>query len=137
MKVLKLFLRFAVAGGFLSAVFDRLGYWNESISVWGNWSNFLDFTHLINPWFPESFIPAVGLIATVLEVVFALLLIIGFKTELIAKLSGFLLLSFALAMTFSLGIKSAFDYSVFATAGAAFAIGFIKDKFVEIDQLIK
>ncbi len=137
MKILKLFLRFGVAGGFLSAVCDRLGYWDFSIAVWGNWTNFLEFTQLINPWFPASFIPAVGMVATILEVVFAIFLIIGFKTELTAKLSGFLLLSFGLAMTFSLGIKSAFDYSVFATTGAAFAIAYLKVKFLELDQVIK
>ncbi|CAL1518584.1 DoxX family protein [Chitinophaga sp. MM2321] len=110
-KAIKLFLRFAISIGFLSAVADRFGMLNKEISVWGNWDNFLDYTRLIIPWIPNSLIPIMGATATAAEIVFAIFLIIGFKTELFAKLSGFLLLIFALSMTFSTGIKGAFDYS--------------------------
>lgn len=136
-KLIKLFLRFALAASFLSAVADRFGLWGAEISVWGNWENFLAYTGMINPWFPESFIPALGLIATAAEVIFALCLLIGFKTELFAKLSGVLLLVFALSMTFSTGIKGAFDYSVFSACAAAFALGTMKTKFLEIDDVRK
>lgn len=137
MKFLKLFLRLAVSFGFLSAVLDRLGYLDTSISVWGNWSSFIEYTQLINPWFPESIIPAVGFIATLLEIVLPIMLIVGYKTEFAAKVSGILLLFFGIAMVFSLGIKSALDYSVFSAAGAAFAISIIKVKFIECDMVIK
>ena len=135
-KTIKLFLRFAISIGFLSAVADRSGMWNKEISVWGNWDNFLDYTRLINPWIPNSFIPTIGVIATVAEIVFAVFLITGFKTELFAKLSGFLLLIFALSMTFSTGIKGAFDYSVFSASAAAFALSLMKEKYLELDNLI-
>lgn len=120
--LITLFLRFTIAAGFLSAVADRLGIWAEEISVWGDWQSFLAYTQLLNPWFPTSLIPTVGVIATAAEVVFAVCLILGLKIELIAKLSGILLLIFGLSMTFSTGIKGTFDYSVFAAAGAAFAL---------------
>ena len=137
MKVIKLFLRFALASSFLSAVADRLGYWDETISVWGNWENFLTYTQLINPWFPSTVIPIVGLITTIAEVVFAICLLIGFKTELFAKLSGILLLIFALSMTFSTGIKGAFDYSVLSAAGAAFALSTMSScKYLEVDTIL-
>jgi thiosulfate dehydrogenase (quinone) large subunit len=61
---------------------------------------------------------------------------VGFKTGLFAKLSGFLLLAFALSMTFSTGIKGAFDYSVFSAAAAAFALSFIKEKYLELDTIL-
>ena len=134
-RVIKLFLRFSIAAGFLSAVADRFGLWSKDISVWGNWESFLQYTQMINPLLPQSIMPATGAIATIAEVVFALCLIVGFKTELVAKLSGFLLLLFALAMSFSTGIKGAFDYSVFATAAAAFALSTMKEKFLEIDAV--
>ena len=134
--LIKLFLRFAIAAGFLSAVADRFGMWAEEISVWGDWDSFLAYTQLLNPWFPSSLIPAVGVIATAAEVIFGLCLILGFKTELFAKLSGILLLIFGLSMTFSTGIKGAFDYSVFAAAGAAFALSRMKEKYLEIDGLL-
>ncbi|MBO0322887.1 DoxX family protein [Muricauda sp. CAU 1633] len=135
-KILKLFLRLALSFGFLSAVADRFGMWGEEISVWGNWENFLGYTQLINPWFPDSLIPSIGTLATAAEIIFAIFLLIGFKTELFAKLSGILLLLFALSMTFSTGIKGAFDYSVFSAAAAAFALSLMKEKYLELDTLI-
>ena len=133
-KIVKLFLRFAIAAGFLSAVADRFGMWSEEVSVWGNWESFLSYTQLINPWFPHSFIPIAGIVATVAEVVFAFFLMIGFKTALFARLSGFLLLIFALSMTFSTGVKGAFDFSVFTASAGAFALSLIKEKYLELDS---
>jgi len=77
-----------------------------------------------------------GVIATVAEIIFPLFLLFGFKTELFAKLSGFLLLIFALSMTFSTGIKGAFDYSVFTAAAAAFALSTMKQKYLELDLVV-
>ncbi len=90
--VIKLYLRVALAAGFLSAVADRFGFWSKENATWGTWDNFLAYTHTLNPWAPESLIPALGFIATAAEVIFGLFLLIGFKTELFAKLSGILLL---------------------------------------------
>ena len=133
---IKLFLRVAIALSFLSAVADRFGLWSESVSVWGTWDNFVAYTQIINPWIPDSIITAVALTATEAEIVFALALLIGFKTELVAHLSGLLLLLFALSMTFSVGIKGVFDYSVFSASAAAFALSLMKDKFLEVDGLL-
>jgi uncharacterized membrane protein YphA (DoxX/SURF4 family) len=135
-NIIKLFLRLAISSAFLSAVADRFGGWNKEISVWGNWDSFLAYTQLINPWIPSVAIPTIGTIATAAEIIFALFLILGFKTELFAKLSGFLLLLFALSMTFSTGIKSALDFSVFSASAAAFALSALKEKYLELDSLI-
>lgn len=135
-KIIKLFLRLAIATSFLSAVADRLGLWSKDNSVWGNWNNFVDYTHTIIPWFPASVIPAFALITTILEVVFALCLLIGLKTALFSKLSGLLLLVFALSMSFSTGIKGALDFSVFSASAGAFALSLIKEKYWELDSLI-
>ncbi len=135
-KITKLFLRLAISVGFLSAVADRFGWWNEKVSVWGNWNSFLEYTQLINPWISDLLIPTIGIIVTAAEIIFAIFLIIGFKTELFARLSGFLLLLFALAMTFSTGIKGAFDYSVFSASAGAFALSLMKEKYLEVDSLM-
>lgn len=135
-KVIKLFLRMAISLSFLSAVADRFGMWGKEVSVWGNWDSFLQYTEMINPWFPNSMISIVGILATTAEVVFAVFLLVGFKTEFVAKLSGFLLLLFALSMTFSTGIKGAFDYSVFSASAGAFALSLMKEKYLELDNLI-
>ena len=135
-KIVKLFLRLAIATSFLSAVADRFGLWGADISVWGNWENFVSYTGIINPWIPTSAIPSLAFIATAAEIIFALFLLIGFKTTLTAKLSGILLLIFGISTTLSTGIKGAFDYSIFSAAAAAFALSLFKEKYWELDSLI-
>ncbi|WP_339795326.1 hypothetical protein, partial [uncultured Imperialibacter sp.] len=135
-NVIKLFLRLALAAGFLSAVADRFGLWSPDVSAWGNWDSFVAYTGVINPWAPASIVPTLAGIATAAEVVFALFLLIGFKTELFAKLSGYLLLAFGLSMALSTGIKGPLDYSVFSAAAAGFALSLMKEKYWEVDSLI-
>jgi thiosulfate dehydrogenase (quinone) large subunit len=96
-KMIKLFLRWSIGIGFLSAVGDRFGFWGKEVSAWGNWDNFITYTQSLNPMVPSSMIPVIGWTSTALEIVFGVCLIIGFKTSSIAKLSGWLLLIFALA----------------------------------------
>lgn len=134
-RLVKIFLRLSIAAGFLSAVADRWGMWSVEYSAWGNWDSFLEYTHVLNPWFPESSIPFIAILATTAEFVFAVCLILGLKTELVAFLSGVLLLIFALSMSFSIGVKAPLDFSVYTASAAAFALSLIKDKYLEIDML--
>ena len=135
-KIIKLFLRFGIGIGFLSAVADRFGLWPAEVSAWGNWESFLEYTKLINPLIPETMIPVFGTLATAAELLFGISLIIGFKTELVAKLSGFLILIFALAIAFSTGIKGVFDYSVFAASAGAFGLSIMNEKYLELDSFL-
>ncbi len=134
--MVKLGLRLALAAGFLSAVADRLGWWPTAVSAWGNWASFLEYTQVLNPFVPNSMIPALGVVATLAEVLLGICLLLGFKTRLAAQLSGSLLLLFAGAMTFTSGIKGPLDYSVFSAAAAAFALSTINELYVELDQLL-
>ena len=136
-KSVKIFLRLALSVSFLSAVADRFGFWTKEVSAWGNWDNFVAYTKLLNPLVPESLVNPVAIIATAAEIVFAIFLLLGFKTELFARLSGYLLLLFALSMTFFTNIKGAFDYSVFTASGAAFALSLMKEKYLEIDVYLQ
>lgn len=92
---------------------------------------------MINPWFPDALIPAVGILATTAELIFGIFLLVGFKTELVARLSGILLLLFAFSMAASIGVKKVFDFSVLAASAGAFALGLMKEKYLEVDNLIK
>jgi len=58
--------------------------------------------------------------ATFGETVLAVGLIVGWQIRWFALGSGLLLLCFALAMTFALGIKTPLNYSVFAASAGAF-----------------
>lgn len=134
-RFVKLFLRFAIACAFLSAVADRFGFWNDGV-VWGNWSSFVEYTHVLVPWSSGVLLQSLAVVATVAEVVLAVMLFLGVKTELAARLSGVLLLVFALSMTINTGIKSAFDFSVFTASAGAFALSTMKSKFLELDTLL-
>src|SRR5699024_8881487 len=108
----------------------RLGIWNpvlrEDQITWGNWSNFVDYTNYLIPWVSETIANIAGALATLLEIIFGILLIVGWKTKLFANLSGILLLLFAIAM-FIQNVKSPFDYSVFSAAAACFALAYLAD----------
>ena len=134
-RLVKLFLRLAIAAGFLSAVADRFGFWTENV-FWGNWNNFTGYTSTILPWMSVQWVQVMAVMATGAELFFGIALLLGWKTKLMAKLSGFLLLFFALAMTFSLGIKKPFDASVFIASAAAFSLSSIKVRFLELDEWI-
>ena len=136
-KYIKLFLRLAVSTAMLSAVADRFGLWPAKISVWGNMDNFLRHTQSLLPYFPTSLANAGGWIATLLEMVFSVCQLLGFRTELVAKLSGVLIACFGLAMFTSMGLKATLDFSVWNAVGACFAISCMKEKHWEIDNVIE
>ncbi len=127
-QIIEWFLRISLSAGFLSAVADRVGIWDKAHSAWGDWQTFIDYTHMLNPWFPESAIPFIGGLATMLEILFAVCLLTKFKTVYTAAGSGILLLLFALAMTISNSIKAPLDYSVFTASAAAFSLAILKSQ---------
>jgi thiosulfate dehydrogenase (quinone) large subunit len=126
--VIEWFLRIALSAGLLSAVADRFGLWSKEVSAWGNWENFVTYTQKITPLIPSNIIPFFAYTATVLEIIFGLLLLTNFKTIWVARSCGFLLLLFALAMTFSSGIKAPLDYSVFCASAGAFGLSVLVKK---------
>jgi len=135
-KYIKVFLRIALAVGFLSACADRFGMWDAAISAWGNWNSFVEYTQLLNPWVPGQMISFVAVAATFLEILFGLSFLLGFKTKFFAQLSGVLLLLFGLSMTFSTGIKGPLDYSVFTASAAAFALSTMGSTYLELDEVL-
>jgi len=96
--------------------------------AWGGWGPFLEYVALLNPFVPNALIPALGAVATATEAGLAISLLVGWKLRWFALGSGLLLLIFALAMTFTMGIKSTLDYSVLSAAGAAFTLAYISKK---------
>lgn len=131
----QLFLRIAVATAFLSAVADRIGLWGK-YAFWGNWENFLEYSNKLNFYAPELLKEPLAVTATVLEVIFAFLLLIGYKTKVTANLSGLLLIVFAVTMTFAFGIKSTFDYSVWIGAGACFLLANVEKYDYSLDKYL-
>jgi putative oxidoreductase len=60
--------------------------------------------------------------ATVAEILFGILLILGLWLRWVALGSAVLLAAFGTAMAISFGLKSPLDYSVFSASGAAFLL---------------
>lgn len=124
-NVAQWFLRITLATGFLSAVADRFGLWGMPGTdgvAWGNWENFLEYVAILNWFVPPSIISTLGWVATIVEIIIALGLLIGWKLRWFSLAAGVLLLIFALAMVFATGLKSSLDASVFTASAGAFLL---------------
>jgi uncharacterized membrane protein YphA (DoxX/SURF4 family) len=119
------FLRLALAAGFLSAVADRFGLWGPPGTPgvgWGGFDPFLAYTGELLWFLPTGLVPAAGWAATVLEVLLAVGLLAGVRLRAFALASGLLLTVFALAMTVALGPEPPLSYSVWSAAAGAFLL---------------
>jgi uncharacterized membrane protein YphA (DoxX/SURF4 family) len=139
-KFSSVFLRLALGISFLSTVADRFGIWgaygHPNVS-WGNYARFVDYTAKLNWFLPAIMIPALAVAATVAETLFGLLLVLGWKTRVIALLSGVLLTVFALTMTMALGVKAPLNLSVFSAAGGALLLGVCTNFPFSLDELLQ
>ena len=86
---------------------------------WGSYARFVDYTAKLNWFLLAAIIPALAILATAAETLFGLLLVFGWKTRIIALLTGIMLSIFALTMTIALGVKAPPNLSVFSAAGGA------------------
>ena len=133
-----IFLRLALGLTFLSAVADRFGFWGAFGAphvAWGTFARFVAYTVELNWFLPRSVIPTLAIVATSAEIIFALLLLLGWRTRITALLSGTLCLLFALTMTVALGIKAPLDASVFVDAGSGFLLATCAEYPLSIDHL--
>ena len=117
-RIAKTGLRVALATSFLSSVAGRLGLWGK---YGGDWEKFLKYTESVNWYLPVAMVPAVAILATMLETCFGLALLAGWQTRT-AALGGSVLLTLSAMAMFSSDPKSPFDYSVFTAAFAALTL---------------
>src|SRR5215470_4590738 len=124
-KLAAVFLRLALAAGFLSAVADRFGLWGPDGTPgvsWGGFPPFLAYTGKLLWFLPASLVPAAGWASTVLEVALAVGLLVGIRLRAVALATAALLLVFAVTMTVALGPESPLSYSVWSAAAGAFLL---------------
>ena len=118
----QLFLRLALGIGFILPVMDRFGWLGTpgppTVS-WGNWSVFLDYTNTLMPFLTRPLTNVMAIIATAGELVFAVLLIVGYKIKLAAIGSFLLTLAFALSMFVFANYRAPFNYSVFVVSASS------------------
>jgi uncharacterized membrane protein YphA (DoxX/SURF4 family) len=134
-----LLLRVGLGVGFLSAVADRLGLWGPFGTPnveWGNFSRFLEYTHTLNWYLPAGMILPLGIIATGAEIIFGLLLLVGWRTRTVALFSGLLMLTFAVSMTLALGIKAPLNFAVITGIGGALLLANCESFPFSVDELL-
>ena len=118
----QLFLRLALGIGFILPVMDRFGWLGAPGSPtvgWGNWSVFLDYTNSLMPYLTRPVANVMAILATAGELVFAVLLIVGYKIKLAAIGSFLLTLAFALSMLIFANYRAPFNYSVFVVSASS------------------
>ncbi|MCT3924838.1 DoxX family membrane protein [Elizabethkingia anophelis] len=132
----QLFLRIAISVTMLSAVADRFGLWGDN-SSWGNWKNFEVYTQKLTYFLPEILSIFSAYIATFLEILFPVMLILGYKTRIASYGSGILLLVFAVSMAVALGAKAPLDYSVWIGSAGAFLLAVQQEYSYSIDFMFQ
>jgi uncharacterized membrane protein YphA (DoxX/SURF4 family) len=134
----QLFLRIAFAISLFSAVADRFGLWGPPGSPnasWGDWEHFLAYSNILNAYAPPFLGSILAIAATAAEIIFGLMLLLGYKTRIAAWGAFLLMIAFALTMTFSIGPKAPLNYAVWTCAGAAALLGSVTRYKWSIDDL--
>ncbi len=127
----QILLRFALGTGFILPVLDRIGLLGApggpNVS-WGNWTNFVTYANSLMPYLSPKIASFFGLVATIGEALFGILLIAGYKIKLAAYGSFALTLIFALSMLFFIGYRSPFNYSVFVVSFSSLLLASLSDQ---------
>jgi putative oxidoreductase len=136
-KLPQLLLRISLGIGFIVPVLDRLGQLGlpgEKNISWGNWENFIGYTGLLLPFLSPPMVNVMGTLATILELIIGLALIMGIKTRLAALGSFGLTLSFAICMILFVGFKAPVNFAVFPVCAGSFLLAAIPTYEWSIDQ---
>ena len=139
-KVPQLLLRITLGIGFLTPVFDRLGFlgtFGGRNIEWGNWENFINYTGTLMPFLARPAVNVMGGIATCAEAILGILLIVGFKTRQAAIGSCLLTLAFATSMSIFIGIKAPINFATFPFCAASLLLATIPVYAWSVDGLFK
>jgi uncharacterized membrane protein YphA (DoxX/SURF4 family) len=121
------YARVALSAAFLSGIASRFGLYGKN-SGYGNFANFLRYTAEVNSFMPAYTIPFLGWSATIAELFFGIVLLLGIWPRFTALGSALLLALFGVAMAISFGVKSPLDYSVFSASAAALLLALWENK---------
>jgi uncharacterized membrane protein YphA (DoxX/SURF4 family) len=77
-----------------------------------------------------------GVIATCAEILFGILLLVGWHTRATALSNGLLLLTFGVAMTLALVVKAPLNFAVFTGVGGALLLANCESFPVSVDELL-
>ncbi|HSC37263.1 MAG TPA: DoxX family protein [Chitinophagaceae bacterium] len=135
---IQLYLRLALAAGYLKLGFDRLGLWGpygKPFVSWGDWKHFMEYAGQVMGFLPAGLVEVLAVTATVAEILFGILLLAGKWTRAAATGSGILTLMFAIAMAVSNGVQDPIGYSVFTVSAASFLLATLPSYKWSMDNL--
>ncbi len=138
-SLIQLYLRLALATGFILLGFDRLGFWGpygKPWVSWGDWKHFSVYAHEVMGFLPGGLAEVLAIIATIGEISCGILLLLGLFTRQAALGSGLLTGCFAIAMAISYGINSPINYSVFTVSAASFLLSTLPEYRWSVDVLL-
>ncbi|SEJ79663.1 DoxX protein [Dyadobacter sp. SG02] len=132
-------LRLALGAGFLIPVMDRLGLLGPpgSGASWGDWEHFVDYTNTLIPFASRQIANIMSIFATAGELVFGILLVIGFRIREAGLGAGILTLSFGLCMAIFVSISAPFGYPVFVFTGGSLVLSGLDRHEWSIDYYIQ
>jgi hypothetical protein len=121
-RIVRIALRLSLAAAFLSAVADRFGWWAPfGQGIWGSMGSFADYAHQLVPFASGWLLTVIVWGATATEATLGVLLLAGWRSNLVGAATCLVLIVFGIGMAVSLGIESPLSYSVFSAASAAAA----------------
>ncbi|PIF46460.1 DoxX-like protein [Chryseobacterium sp. 52] len=139
MGIGQILLRLALGAGFLLPVMDRLGVLGPPGSgpTWGDWKHFVDYTNILIPFVNRPIANFMGILVTVAEVVFGILLIVGFRIKEASVGAGILTLCLGMCMGIFVSISAPFNYPVFVFTGRALVLSGLNHYNWSIDNYIR
>ena len=126
------FARVALAAAFLSAVADRFGLWGPAGTpnvAWGNFESFTAYVGVLAPYVPGALLELTAWLATVLEIILGVALLLGTALRWVSLASAATLIAFGLSMFFFAGFETPFSASVFTAAAAALLLGLVPEDY--------
>jgi putative oxidoreductase len=139
-SLFQFYLRIALALAYLKLGLDRLGFWGPNgrrFVSWGDWKHFMQYASEVMGFLPSSLVEVFAVGATVAEIVFGILLLVGKWTRFASIGSGVLTFLFAVSMAVSNGIQDPIGYSVFTVSAASFLLATIPGYKWSIDNINK
>jgi putative oxidoreductase len=108
-------VRLWIAVDFAYSIADRFGfvghYGSPGVS-WGNWKNFVAYTHVLTGVLPLALVPLLAVAATLYEAVLAVTLAVGICSRVFCLAAALLTGIYVVTMSLTGGFMSQFDYAV-------------------------
>ncbi|MEJ8757486.1 DoxX family membrane protein [Pontibacter sp. H259] len=120
-----LFLRIALALTILAFVADKMGYLTQAGTapiLWGDWDIYTKQLQAILPFIPGNISEKLAIVATLLEIILALMLLFGVKVRWAAIGTGIYALLVAIVAGYGVGINAILHYSLLVISAASFLL---------------